>query len=630
MKNTFRNRMRYTFDNFMSKGTIALILGLSVVTIIIILLAAFLVHIFAIAQPGTGKMGFLEAFWQSLMRTLDAGNLAGDEGWELRLVMFIVTLGGIFILSALIGVLNTGLNTKLYELRKGRSLVIEKNHTVILGWSAKIFTILSELIEANSNHKNCRIVILGDKEKLEMEEAIHDKIKNFGTTKIICRSGRPIIMNDLKMVNLHDARSIIVLAPEKKDPDSEVIKTVLAITNDPGRATNKYHIVAEINDFKNADVCRMVGKDEIEIVLSTEIISKITAQTCRQSGLSAVYMELLVYEGDELYFQKQPELIGKTYGEALFAYDDSSLFGLYTALGETLINPLMNTVIGPDDEVICISQDDDTVILNGRPFEIQEKYIQKTSSHNLKKENTLILGWNSRGSLIIKELDSYVKKGSQITIAANVKKLDQQTQTEIESLCNCSLNIVICDTTNRKALETLNLTSFDHIILLSYAGLMSPEESDSATLITLLHLRDIAEKTGVEMSIVSEMLIDDNRILAEVTNADDFIVSEKVISLLLTQISEKKELAHVFNNLFSPEGSEVYLKPVTNYITAGIETNFYTLVEAARRQNETAIGYRLIKYKHDSARKYGVTINPKKSNRIVFDENDKIIVLAEN
>jgi len=622
--------MRYAFDNFMSKGTIALILGLSVVTIIIILLAAFFVHVCAIAQPGTGEMGFFEAFWQSLMRTLDAGNLAGDEGWDWRLVMFIVTLGGIFILSALIGVLNTGLNTKLHELRKGRSLVIEKNHTVILGWSAKIFTILSELIEANSNHKNCRIVILGDKEKVEMEEAIHDKIKNFGTTKIICRSGRPIIMNDLKMVNLPDARSIIVLAPEKKDPDSEVIKTVLAITNDPERATKKYHIVAEINDFKNADVCRMVGKDEIEIVLSTEIISKITAQTCRQSGLSAVYMELLVYEGDELYFQKQPEFIGKTYGEALFAYDDSSLFGLYTASGETLINPLMNTVIGPDDEVICISQDDDTVIFNGRPFEIQEKYIQKPSSHNLKKENTLILGWNSRGSLIIKELDAYVEKGSQITIAANVKKLDQQAQTEIESLCNCSLNIIICDTTNRKAIETLNLTLFDHIILLSYAGLMSPEESDSATLITLLHLRDIAEKTGLEMSIVSEMLIDDNRILAEVTNADDFIVSEKVISLLLTQISEKKELAKVFNNMFSPEGSEIYLKPVTNYITAGIETDFYTLLEAARRQNETAIGYRLIRYKHDSARKYGVTINPTKSDRIVFDENDKLIVLAEN
>jgi len=132
------------------------------------------------------------------------------------------------------------------------------------------------------------------------------------------------------------------------------------------------------------------------------------------------------------------------------------------------------------------------------------------------------------------------------------------------------------------------------------------------------------------MSIVSEMLIDDNRILAEVTNADDFIVSEKVISLLLTQISEKKELAKVFNNMFSPEGSEIYLKPVTNYITAGIETDFYTLLEAARRQNETAIGYRLIRYKHDSARKYGVTINPTKSDRIVFDENDKLIVLAEN
>jgi len=630
MKNSFSQKLRYRFDNFMAKGTVALVMGLFLISLFIVIVVAVVVTMFSVTQPGSEHLSFFEAFWQSLMRSLDAGTMGGDEGWSFRLVMFVVTLGGIFVISALIGVLNSGLESKLDELRKGKSLVIEKNHTVILGWSPKVFTIISELIEANANHKNGRIVILGRKDKVEMEEEIRANIHNFGTTKVICRSGNPVVMNDLKMVNLDNSRSIIVLAPEHSDPDAEVIKTVLAITNNPNRSSRRYHIVAEINDARNANVCKMVGKDEIEIVLSTDVISKITAQTCRQSGLSLVYLELLVYEGDELYFQPQPELTGKTYGEALFAYEDSSLFGLQKNDGRTLINPPMDTLIEAGDEVICISEDDDTVRLNGKQFTIHEDAFSDASEAEIRKERTLILGWNKRGFTIVQELDAYVQPGSEITIVANIPDIEKHIKEEVAHLKNNKLIIHENDTTRRDFLESLNLEFFDHIILLSYAGLMSPEDSDSTTLITLLHLRDIAERKEVDMSIVSEMLIDENRVLAEVTNADDFIVSEKVISLLLTQISEKKELSYVFSDIFQPDGSEIYLKPITDYVKTGVEVDFYNVVEAARRKGHTAIGYRLLKYERDASHAYGMTINPDKSKKIIFNETDKLVVLAED
>ena len=47
---------------------------------------------------------------------------------------------------------------------------------------------------------------------------------------------------------------------------------------------------------------------------------------------------------------------------------------------------------------------------------------------------------------------------------------------------------------------------------------------------TLLHLRDMSEKSGKEFAIVSEMLDLRNRQLAEVTRADDFIVSDHLVS----------------------------------------------------------------------------------------------------
>ena len=84
--------------------------------------------------------------------------------------MLVLTLAGLFIVSALIGVIATGIDTKLADLRRGRSLVLEKDHTVILGWSDSIFTIISELTIANESRRKPVVVVLADRDKVEMED----------------------------------------------------------------------------------------------------------------------------------------------------------------------------------------------------------------------------------------------------------------------------------------------------------------------------------------------------------------------------------------------------------------------------------------------------------------------------
>jgi len=149
----------------------------------------------------------------------------------------------------------------------------------------------------------------------------------------------------------------------------------------------------------------------------------------------------------------------------------------------------------------------------------------------------------------------------------------------------------------------------------------------------LLHLRDIADTKGHTFSIVSEMLDDRNRQLAEITHTDDFIVSVKLDSLMLSQISENRELKTVFEYLFSAGGPAIYLNPAEHYIELGRPVNFYTIMESARQQNEIAIGYKLHdpKPRHvgEKLLSHGVNVNPKKSNQIFFSNGDKIIVLTE-
>jgi len=127
--------------------------------------------------------------------------------------------------------------------------VIEHGHTVILGWNEQVFAIIAELIIANANKRDACIVVLGDKDKVEMETAIREKVGATGRTRVVCRTGNPIELGDLEIVNLDAAHAIVVLGPEDDDPDSGVIKTVLAITNNPHRRPEPYHIVAEINDL---------------------------------------------------------------------------------------------------------------------------------------------------------------------------------------------------------------------------------------------------------------------------------------------------------------------------------------------------------------------------------------------
>jgi hypothetical protein len=180
-------------------------------------------------------------------------------------------------------------------------------------------------------------------------------------------------------------------------------------------------------------------------------------------------------------------------------------------------------------------------------------------------------------------------------------------------------------------LDKLEMPSYDHVIVLSYSDELERQEADSRTLITLLHLREIASQNSRQsFSIVSEMLDDRNRQLAEITRADDFIVSDKLVSLLMSQISENKELWAVFEQLFDPEGSELYLKPVGEYVELDTPLSFYTVVEAARRRNEVAVGYRVKSEAGNPQKSYGLHLNPDKSQRIIFTEGDRMILLAES
>jgi hypothetical protein len=215
-----------------------------------------------------------------------------------------------------------------------------------------------------------------------------------------------------------------------------------------------------------------------------------------------------------------------------------------------------------------------------------------------------------------------------VTVVADLPDAEAQIERVCSGCKNLEIKFQEGDTTDRRTLDSLKPYEYQHIVVLCYSDTLDLQRADARTLVTLLHLRDIEKRVGEKFSIVSEMLDDRNRELAEVTQTDDFIVSDKLISLMLSQISENRHLKGVFADLFDPEGSEIYVKPAADYVALGKPVSFYTVVDAARRRDHCAIGYMLAG--SSQGQQAGVVVNPAKATMLTFAEADRVVVLAES
>jgi hypothetical protein len=623
-----KGRLRYWFDNFMAKGTFAQIMSLVVLTLVLMLLLGMITWVFELnPKRPTGGETLWNAIWGLLRPATPKWNAKAPGYMVIKILML---LSGMFVVSMLISILTSGFRLLITGLREGRSRVPINNHTLILGWSPSLMSVLPELILANESERKAHVVVLSQQSKQMMDDEIRAHIKDRKTTIIVTRSGDPCNADDLELVNIDGASSVILLTAESSDdPDLDVIKTLMAIMNNPNRQRRPYHVVASIRYQKNIDVAQLAGKGEAELIPSMEVISKITAQTCRQPGLPVVYAEIMGFADNELYIAPARGLEGKKFGDALFAYGESCPIGLWTSGDQLLINPNTDHPLGAGDRLLFLAEDDSTIVRDDPPVQVDEGAIVSGTVEALQAERTVIIGWNAGAPIIVRELDQYIEKGSELIVVVENED-DQKLATAVGTgLANQTFVCRIGTPTDRDLLDTLGIPGAHHVILLKYDGL-DPLDSDSNVLVTLLHVRDIIEKSGKDIAVVSELALERNRQIAHADRADDFVVGDYLIGLLYAQISQQKELNKVFSDMLSEEGSEIYLKPAEVYVKPGVPVSFFTVVESARRKGEVAIGYRHWAQKGDKEANYGVKLNPAKTERITFQPGDRVVVIAED
>ena len=611
-------RFRYWFDNLMSKGTKSLLLILAVITAVVVVIGG-LISIALGGADGSGADSAGHSIWFTLMHAINTGVLAKEEGTVPYLfVMTIVTLVGIFITSFLIGTISNGIKEKVSDLQRGHSKVIERDHVVIIGFDENVTSIIRELALASENQVRETVVILADKDKTKMEQVIRDSVPELGSLRVICRSGDPDNINDLKICSLQTCKSIIVNLSD----DFMTLKAVLACESLLDEAHNsRAYITAVLRDRETLQAAKIAGGERAELLNFQKTIARLMTQTSRHPGMSEVLAELLSFKGNEVYVRNLDSCAGHTLEELNLMLHDTTVIG-FVRDSQPVLNPAPDTLVEKGDQIICIDDDDNVLALKqATPYDeaaIQQGDIAAEEPHRL-----LILGYSDLYKQLIAEEDSFAPAGSTVTIAASPDTVSDDMLPAPETLKNIEVVVRECNIYSRSVLEELVSERPTGILLLADQAL-SDEEADARTLMLQLQLNDISEKFGADVPLTIEMNSTRNQTLSQMMRATDFVVSSRITAKMMVQVSEDRHKKEILNDLISDGGSAVYMKPADAYVSFGMSAGWGTYIVAAARRSEIAIGY---KNCHADGT-FDICLNPDNDTVPPLGPGDDLIVVA--
>ncbi|AXE83953.1 NAD-binding protein [Streptomyces sp. Go-475] len=623
------DRARYWFDSTLARGASALVGWMALLCLTVVVPASAVV-VWTDPDAPASLPDRLAEVWHLTGETL---RLGGATGTPLRVTMSVLlALVALLYVSTLVGLITTALTERLTALRRGRSTVLEQGHVVVLGWSEQVFTVVSELVAANANQRRAAVAVLADQDKTAMEEALSTKVGAVGRTRLICRSGPTTDPAVLRLTSPATAGVVLVLPRDEPDADAEVVKTLLALRAALAGEETRPPVVAAVRDDRYRLAADLAAGPGGVVLESDTVTARLIVQAARRPGLSLVHQELLDFAGDEFYLVSEPSLAGRPFGDALLSYPTSSVVGMVRA-DTPLLNPSPQTPVAADDLLIVITRDDDTAWAADCDEWVEKAAMVSGPVTPARPERVLLLGWNRRAPLMLDQLRRRARPGSVVDVVADGGEATVREVSEADARHGTDLTLTLHqgDVTRPETLRRLDVHSYDSVIVLGQDPAPShpPHDPDNRTLVTLLLLRQLEETTGRELPVVTELIDDRNRALAPIGPGADVIISGKLIGLLMAQISQNRHLAAVFEELFSADGTGIRLRPAGDYVLPGCETTFATVVAAARRRGECAIGYRI----HDDASTspgYGVRINPPKAERRRWRAEDEVVVVGKD
>jgi beta-glucosidase-like glycosyl hydrolase len=131
--------------------------------------------------------------------------------------------------------------------------------------------------------------------------------------------------------------------------------------------------------------------------------------------------------------------------------------------------------------------------------------------------------------------------------------------------------------------------------------------------------------------IITQVLNSENQQLINQTDVDDFIISNRLITMVLAQLSEEPKIRLLYDDIFSEDGKEIYVKPAHLYFDSfPQEIAFGDAMKIANLREEVCLGIRKGNAIKDFNDNFGVRLNLPKNEKFTLEENDFLVVLSED
>uniref|UniRef100_A0A061QVV7 Ion channel pollux n=1 Tax=Tetraselmis sp. GSL018 TaxID=582737 RepID=A0A061QVV7_9CHLO len=663
----------YRMDRWFSTNPYSKTLALLYLTVAMIVAGGL--GIFALSSTSLD-----DAIWEAIVGvgldwTFPSDANPEDHDTSLRVVVvrlmgLVISVGGMLVTALMLGIVSDAISDKVDQMKKGKSDVLETDHTLILGWSDKMFALLGELANANESIGGGAIVILSERDKEVMEEDINSQGIDLRGSRVVCRSGNPLLASDLNKVSVRSARSIVILAHQLTDDTSadmadacslRIVMSLMSIqTNFPGSLRG--HIVAEVCDIDNEPLLKMVaGSHRLETVVAHDVIGRLMIQSRRQPGLASVWEDLLGFEGNEFYLQSWPELTGRTFGRVLLSFPEAVPIGVLHVKGDIVLNPSDEYPLAEGDQVIVLAEDDDTYLPTAEPHRVGPQPRLPPYEEMPIKERILFLGWRRDMDDMIGTLDEFVVSGSELWLYSNVPLADRREILRKGGLCPEKLRnlkliydeeVLLGEATDRNSLARVRPERFSTVLILAEEDSRSGRiaDADSHALATLLLVRDLQWQNSQAGSgppevdaaqrpwydrlkhrgpmhdcmVISEILDSRTRHLISELNVGEYVMSNEIVSMALAMVSESAAVNRILKELFTEIGNELYVHSAKRYIYPREKVSFFDIVARARQRNEIVVGYKL----RSSQRPI---LNPpqKHERNLTLAGTEQVVVLAE-
>ena len=517
---------KYRIDRMLNKGLFyQLMLLVCVIIIILLTVSAFIILIF--------DYPIKNAFWDSLMQFIDTGNISSVDGsFGLVITFLMVTFIGVCGWGSLIAMINKALQDRINNLSKGNAFIMEKGHSIILGYGEEALTIIEEFLIAKIKN-----IVLLSEHNVDIIRKRISFIKGYRKSNIIIREGSTSRIENIKLLNIKKCSSISII----NNDDTESLNILLALKKILNEERN-------VNDEK-INICLLVhNEDTIEIIKSMEdenftvhilykyeLLYKLISQSIIYTGLSSVYEDLFSNDGNDFKIESNHNFENDIFEDVALKYMNKGviLVGIIENDMEFLKVPDRKYIIKKSDKLVGLYKNNDKndIVTQNK----NDKYYNNNIAHNI-----LLISEEKNNNDVVREIKEYIENSNLESLSYDIIKMHKNKYQFL--------------------LEKIKNSNITKIVLISEDSI-----TDAKSINILLIIRQIIKKENIQLSILSLLDSIQKRNLIYSDDVRDFIVSGKLIGMLMAQASIDYNILYLFYGLLSKNGKDIIISSYSKY-----------------------------------------------------------------